>query len=303
MLKNLTIYRLVAGWPTWRVTALEDALEAARFIECGASQEKSVGWIEPRGHEHGPMVEVIDGQWLLKLQIESRTVPGDVVKRKAQEMCDQIEATTGRKPGKKERREIAEDVRLSLLPNAFGKLSSAHVWVDPKAGFLYTDGHADEVITWLIKAVDGLVVQMVNTQTSPAAAMAGWLSTREAPTGFSVDRECELKAADESRAVVKYGRHALDTDEVQNHIAMGKIPTRLALTWSERVSFVLTDGLQLKKIAFLESVFETERGPSVDNFDADAAILTGELRKLIPDLLDALGGEVRALPPLPGGAK
>jgi len=301
MFKNLTIYRALAGWPA-DPEALGVVLEQARFTECGASQEKSVGWIEPRGHEHGPMVEVIDGQWLLKLQIETRTVPGDVVKRKVQEQLDQIEATTGRKPGKKERREIAEDVRLSLLPNAFSKLSSAQVWVDPKAGFLYTDGHADDVITWLIKAVDGLMVQTVNTQTSPAAAMAGWLSTREAPTGFSVDRECELKAADESRAVVKYGRHALDTDEIVGHIQAGKIPTRVALTWNERVSFVLTDGMQLKKIAVLEDGRKYNDLPA-DAFDADVAIFTGELRKLMPDLLEALGGEVRALPPLPGGAK
>jgi len=167
MFKNLTIYRVLAGWPT-EPEALGVVLEKARFTECGASQEKSVGWIEPRGHEHGSMVEVIDGQWLLKLQVETRTVPGDVVKRKVQETCDQIEAMLGRKPGKKERREIAEDVRLSLLPNAFSKLSSAQVWVDPKAGFLCIDGHADEVLTWLIKAVDGLVVQMVNTQRTGA---------------------------------------------------------------------------------------------------------------------------------------
>jgi recombination associated protein RdgC len=110
-----------------------------------------------------------------------------------------------------------------------------------------------------------------------------------------VDRECELKAADESRAVVRYTRHALDTDEVSQHIAMGKVPTRLALTWSDRVSFVLTEALQLKKVAFLETVFEGAAASPADgkddNFDADVAIATGELRKLIPDLLEALGGE------------
>ena len=30
-----------------------------------------------------------------------------------------------------------------------------------------------------------------------------------------------------------------------------------------------------------------------DRFDADAAIATGEIRKLIPDLLGALGGEMQ----------
>ena len=296
--KNLMMYRLASPWPS-SVEQVEAALEDARFVECGASQEKSVGWIEPRGHANGALVEVVGGQWLLKLMLEVKVVPGSVVKRKVQDQLDQIEATTGRKPGKKEKRELSEDARLALLPMAFSKQSSVKVWVDPKAGLLLTDAgssaKADEVMTWLIKAVEGLAVTLVNTQTSPAAAMSLWLSTKEAPPGFSVDRECELKAADESKAVVRYTRHALDTDEVSQHIAMGKVPTRLAMTWDDRVSFVLTEGLQLKKLAFLETVFEDAASSpgdvKDDNFDADVVIATGELSKLIPELLEALGGE------------
>ncbi len=293
------IYRLVSAWSV-AVETLQLELDKAPFVPCGASQEKSVGWLPPRGHAHGALVEVVGNQWLLKLMVEVKAVPSSVVKRKVQDQVDHIEATTGRKPGKKERKELADDARLSLLPMAFSKQSSVQVWVDPAAGLLTTDAgsqaKADEVMTWLIKAVDGLAVQLVNTQTSPAAAMALWLSTQEAPPGFTVDRECELKAADESRAVVRYTRHALDTDEVRQHVAMGKMPTRLALTWSDRVSFVLTDTLQVKKLSFLESVFEAAgRSPGdreEDNFDTDVAITTGELRKLVPDLIEALGGEV-----------
>ena len=295
------MYRIASGWPG-AVGKLEDALQDARFVECGAQQEKSVGWIEPRGQEHGALVEVVGGQWMLKLMIEVKVIPASVVKRKVQDQLDNIEASTGRKPGKNERRDISDDARLALLPVAFTKQSSVQVWVDPKAGALVTDAgsqaKADEVMTWLIKAVDGLVVQLISTQTSPAAAMALWLSTKEGPPDFSVDRECELKAADESRAIVRYTRHALDTDEVCQHIALGKMPTRLALTWSNRVSFVLTENLQLKKVAFLETVFEgasSAPGDAEDDgFDADVAIATGELRKLIPDLLEALGGETVA---------
>ena len=299
MFKNVMVYRLTTPWTTTQAK-LEEALEANRFVECGASQEKSVGWIEPRGEAHGALVEIVGGQWLAKLQIEVKTVPGSVVKRKVQDQLDAIEATTGRKPGKKEKRELAEDARQALLPMAFTKQSTVLVWIDPRALLLITDAgsnaKADEVMTHLIKAVDGLAVQLVNTQTSPAAAMSHWLGSREAPQGFSVDRECELKAADESKAVVRYTRHALDTDEVSQHIAMGKVPTRLALTWNDRVSFVLTEALQLKKVAFLDVVFEgspaSPGDKKDDGFDADAAIATGELVQLIPDLLEALGGEM-----------
>ena len=111
--------------------------------------------------------------------------------------------------------------------------------------------------------------------------------------GFTVYRECELKSADEAKAVVRYARHPLDIEEVQAHIAAGKLPTKLAMTWDDRVSFMLTEGLQIKKVSFLDTVFE---GTKADDggFDTDVAIATGELVKLIPDLIEALGGEAES---------
>jgi recombination associated protein RdgC len=136
----------------------------------------------------------------------------------------------------------------------------------------------------------------VHTEMSPAVAMAHWLGTGEAPYQFSIDRECELKSPDEMKSVVRYARHPLDTDEVKQHILTGKVPTRVAMTWRDRVSLILTESMQLKKLAFLDVVFEGAMAAAgkVDKgeaFDADAAIATGELIQLIPDLLEALGGE------------
>jgi recombination associated protein RdgC len=293
--KNVIMYRITPGWSA-TADEVEARLQDNHFIECGASQEKSVGWIEPRGEANGPLLEVVAGQWILKLMVESRALPASVVNRKAQERVAQIEATTGRKPGKKETRDLKDDIRLELLPMAFTKQSRTLVWIDREANLLVMDAssqaRADELVTLLVQSLPGLALSLVNTQLSPSAAMADWLVSQEAPQGFSVDRECELKAADESKAVVRYARHRLDTDEVKQHIEGGKMPTRLALTWNEHVSFVLTEGLQLKKMAFLEVVFEGKTQGKDDGFDADVAISTGELQKALPDLLEALGGEM-----------
>ena len=291
------MYRIAPGW-SLTAEEVEARLQDNPFVECGASQEKSVGWVAPRGEANGPLLEVVAGQWILKLMLEVRALPASVVNRKAQERVAQIEASTGRKPGKKETRDLKDDIRLELLPMAFTKQSSTRVWIDREAQLLVTDAgsqaRADELITLLVQALPGLALSLVNTQISPSAAMADWLVSQEAPQGFSVDRECELKAADESKAVVRYARHRLDTDEVKQHIEGGKLPTRVALTWNDRVSFVLTEGLQLKKLAFLDVVFEGTSAGKDDGFDADVAIATGELQKALPALLEALGGE----PPL-----
>ena len=288
------VYRIGEGWRP-SLEQIEQALDAERFVPCGASQEKAIGWIEPRGEAHGPLVEAVNGQRILKLKMETRGVPGSVVTRKAKERSAQIEITEGRKPGKKEMKEIKEDVKLSLMPMAFSKESSVWVWIDPDAELLVIDagsqGKADEVITMLVKSFAGLSLALINTQMSPQSAMASWLITQESPAGFSVDRECELKAADESKSVVRYVRHALDTEEVKQHVEGGKLPTRLALTWQGRVSFSLNEALQLKKVTFLDVVFEATSAEKDEGFDADVAIATGELTKLLPDLFVALGGE------------
>ena len=291
----MIVYRVGPDWSA-SVAQMEAGLDGARFVECGATQEKSIGWCEPRGEAHGPLVESVGGQLILKLMIETRALPGSVVTRKAKERVAQIEATTGRKPGKKEIRDLKDEIRLELLPQAFTKQASVGVWIDAKARWLVIDAssqtRADEVVTMLVKSLDGFAAALLDSKLSPQAAMAEWLISQEAPAGFSVDRECELKAADESKSVVRYARHPLDNDEVRQHVQAGKLPTRLALTRNDRVSFVLTEGLQVKKLAFLDVVMDGASGGKDDGFDADVAIATGELGQLLPVLLEALGGEM-----------
>ncbi len=295
MFKNVILYRVGPEWSA-TVAQIEEGLDAARFVACGASQEKSIGWTEPRGEANGPLVESVSGQLILKLMVETRALPGSVINRKAEERLAHIEATTGRKPGKKETREIKDDIKLELMPLAFSKESKVFVWIDTTARLLAIDagsqGRADEVVTMLVKCLAGFAVTLIDTKVSPTAAMSEWLISQEPPFGFTVDRECELKAADESKAVVRYTRHPLDTDEVKLYVESGKLPTRLALTWDSRLSFVLTEGMQLKKLSFLDVVFEGTSKGKEDGFDADVAIATGELRKFFPDLLEVLGGEM-----------
>ena len=294
MFKNLMVYRLAADW-TASVAQIEAALDAARFTECGLTQARAVGWVSPRGEEHGVLIEAIAGQWLLQLMVESKVVPGSVVKRQVDVLAAQVEKQTGRKPGKKQRNELKDQALLDLLPMAFTKRGAVKVWIAPVERLLVLDAgsasRADEVLTALTQALPGLSATLVNTAVSPAAAMAEWLVSGEAPAGFTIDRDCELKAADGEKPVVRYARHALDIAEIREHIQAGKQPTRLALTWQGRVSFMLTEGLQIKKVSFLDGVFEGRSAKSDEGFDADAAIATGELAPLIGDLLDALGGE------------
>lgn len=295
MITNAIFYRLPDA-DCLESLAHEAGLAPFAFVPCGPTQEKSLGFVPPRGEAYGELVEALDGQFVMKLLTEKKSVPASVIARAVDERIQKLLQSTGRKPGKKETRDMRDDARQALLPEAFPTQSATLIWIDHTVGLMVigapSQAKADEAVTFLVQAVPGLACTLLNTLTSPVAAMADWLNSGEAPAGFSVDRDCELKAADESRACIRYSRCSLDIDEVRQHIKSGKLPTRLALTWSDRVSFVLTDSLQLKKIEFLDVVFEEGSKSAADHFDADVAIMTGEMRKLIPDLIAALGGEI-----------
>ena len=294
MFTNLILYRIGAVFDA-DLPAIEQALAKTPFAECGATQERSAGWVPPRGEDHGALVESVGGQWIARYKIEAKIIPADVLRRRVDAKAEAIKHATGRQPGKKERRELQDEARLGLLPHAFARQAAAWVWIDPQARLLAIDtaaqSRADEIATSLVEALPGLSLALLDTKTSPQAAMAHWLKEQEPPAGFSIDRECELKSGAEDKAVVRYDRHPLDIDEVREHITQGKLPTRLALTWDDRVSFVLTDGLQLKKVQLLDVVLEG--GEAESGFDANVAIATGELVRLVPDLIAALGGESR----------
>ena len=243
MFKNLIVYRLAADWQP-NVEKLEDALENERFAPCGATEALSAGWVPPRGEPGARLLEEIGDHWLLSLRMEKRVLPGSVVREKVDEMVERIELETGRRPGKKQQRDMKEQATLELLPRAFTLQSHLRVWISPKQGFLMVDagsiGKADELITLLVKADSSINLHLLQSAESPAACMAAWLMDGVPPADFVIDRDCELKAADEMKAAVRYARHNLDTDEVKAHLTSGKMPTRLAMTWKERVSFAST---------------------------------------------------------------
>lgn len=315
MFKSASFFRIADDFVLPPLEALEEALQAARFLPCGATQPESSGWVAPRGNKSTTLVESINRQVIVRLCTERRPVPASAIKAAVEERIEKYKQETGReRVGAKIKKEFKEEAIVDLLPRAFTKQSSTTVWISPVHKFLVVDSGsltgADKVVSLLVEALSslpgsaGLKAQPVQTTMSAAASMSHWLSSREAPVGFTVDRDCELKMPDDEKSSVRYSRHTLEIDEVAEHIAAGKVPTQLAMTWNDRVSFVLSDAGQIKKLKLLDVVLDgiSDKGKDDDGFDTDAAILTGELSALIPDLLEALGGELRGDASAPGEA-
>lgn len=293
--KSLFIYRLPADW-AMSAAALEEKLSRQPLQACGGLDKQSRGWISPQ--DDGPLVHALNRQLLIALGVEQKLLPASIINQFAKDRIAELEAQQGHRVGRKETKEIKERVADELLPRAFAHRRTTFAWIDPVNGWLVVDAassaKADEVLELLGKTLDDLPLKLVQTRLSPVAAMTGWLAGGEAPPGFTIDRELELRSIDEGKATVRYVRHDLEGDEIRAHIAAGKSATRLGMTWNDKISFVLTEQLQVKRLAFLDILkeeAESQAETADELFDLDFTLMTGELARLLADLVEALGGE------------
>ena len=296
MFTSLTLFRIEGPWPG-TAEELATAAQAEAFAPCSTTQQKATGWAPPRtGCD--PLIENVAGQLIGRFVIETKAVPADALRRRVDELAQQIEATTGRVPGKREKKDLRDDALQELLPHAFPKQSACFVWIDPETRLLAVDassmGKVDEITASLTRiAAPGFGLQLIQTQSTPQSVMAHWLGGQDGdtmPASLSLGRSCVLQGGGEEPARVKFDKHDLSTTEVRQHLADGKLPIALTMDYEDRVRFTLTDGLMLKGIAFDDAVF-ADVGDDADRFDTDVTIKTAELQDLIAELLKALGGE------------
>ncbi|MYM25751.1 recombination-associated protein RdgC [Duganella sp. FT135W] len=295
--KNLQVYRVPADW-AMTPAALIEALAAQWFVPPGDNDMLRQGWVPPR--EGGDLVHTVNRQMLLQLKTEKKLLPAKAINQAAKARAAEMEQAQGFAPGKKAMKELKERIADELLPRALPIATFINVWIDPVNGWLVVDAaspaKADDVIKLLLKAVDKLPLESLRVQRSPVGVMTEWLQTDEAPAGFTVDMDTELRATGESKAAVRYVKHSLDPEEVRRHIVAGKQCTRLAMTWDNKISFVLTESLAIKGVKPLDVLEEKDSGlhNADERFDGDFMLMTGELAKLLGDVVEALGGEAKA---------
>lgn len=227
-----------------------------------------------------------------------------MVKQEADERAEELAEQQGYKLGRKQMKELREQVTQELLPRAFTRRRRMFAWIDPVNGWLVVDAgsqsKAEDMLEQLRHTLDSLPLTLLRTEQSPTTAMAGWLAAGEAPEGFTIDQDCELRSVAEDKAAVRYARHPLEGDDVKGHLEAGKLPTRLALTFDDRISFVLTEKLEIKRLDFLDvvrdQVGEGDKDDAEALFNAEFALMTGELAHLLPAVVGALGGELASAP-------
>ena len=293
--RNLSVYRLPPGWSV-SVAQLQEMLARAAFAPTTDLQAESTGWAPV--HDELGLVHAMQDHLLLRMRTETRVMPAKAIDLQVDEAAAKVEEAQGHKPGKRQRREIREQVIDQMLPAAFRQQDDVLIWIDTHAGRLVIDsassGPRDAAVGLLCKSIDHFALEALAVNTAVASAMTGWLANDEAPDNFTIDTQAELRAVGEGAGAVQYKNRPLEPDELRHHIQNGMQCTQLALTWQDRVSFVLADDLVLKRVVPCEVMqMDVERTAKTEaeEIQADFAVMAGSLRNLLVDLVYALGGE------------
>jgi recombination associated protein RdgC len=293
--KNLVVYRLPADWSV-SASELEEQLARHPLQPCGPFDMSSSGWVPPASS--GRLLHTVNQQHLLALGVDQKLLPATVIRQVTSERAAALAVEQGFPVSRRQMRDLRLRVTEELRARALTRRRVTRAWLDPENRRFIVDAagvaRAEELVDTLRDTLGSLSVTFLDTERSPQQSMGAWLMLGDAPACFALDQDLELQTPDATKASVRWTRHALDPREIQGHLKAGKHPVRLGLTWRDRISFVLTDKLHVKRVEFLEMGPERADGEDVDpteQFDIDFAVMAGELAKLLEELSEALGGQ------------
>ncbi len=293
--KNLYLFKFETDF-TLNAQELHEELHKKTFTPCTATQRESLGWIAPLGKNTTSLTHASNNYILLSMARQERLLPAAVIKETLQEKVEAIEVAEDRKVSTREKKEMREDIEHELLPRAFTRTQKIDAWIDPKNGWLILNTssapRAEALTKLLRKTLGSLPITLPESEVSPAVAMTQWLTSHKLPAPFVLGYECELKNQGDDKGSVNFKQHDLTLDEIKTSLQAGKYATKLAIEWDEKISFVLSEDLQIKKLKFLdvleEQLQDNDPQSHEEHLDIEFTLMTGEVALMLKDLMKAL---------------
>ncbi|HEX6832845.1 MAG TPA: recombination-associated protein RdgC [Rudaea sp.] len=289
--RNLTLFRYSKDVAK-SLHTLEKDLAEKPLRHCGKIELATRGFVSPHGPDGEAFVHRVKDFALVTLGAEDKLLPSSVVNDELSARLQKIKAKTGKTVGSRERKRLKEEVLTDLLPQAFIRRSRRNAYLDMDSGWLVVDTasrkSAEEFVTQLREALETFPATPMAPEESPRTLMTDWVVNGKLPANLVLGDECELRDPAEAGAVVRCRRQDLESDEVREHVKSGKQVFQLGLVFDERIAFVLGEDLVIRKLRFLDLVQdelgEAERDSAVAELDAQFALMTLELERLLAQL-------------------
>ncbi|CAI0704832.1 recombination-associated protein RdgC [Serratia entomophila] len=298
--KNLMVYRL-SREVALNADEMEKQLSAFAFTPCGSQDMAKTGWVSPMGSHSDALTHSVNGQIVICARKEEKILPSPVIKQELRAKIERLEGEQHRKLKKTEKDALKDEVLHSLLPRAFSRFNQTFMWIDTVNDLIMVDAasakRAEDTLALLRKSLGSLPVVPLTMESPIELTLTEWVRSGEMPAGFAIQDEAELKAILEEGGVIRCKKQNLISDEIAVHIEAGKLVTKLAVDWQERIQLMLSDDGSLKRLKFADTLRDQnddiDRDDFAQRFDADFILMTSELAALIKNTVEALGGEAQ----------
>jgi len=297
LFRNLQIFRFTKDF-TMTSEQLESRLAEEIFIDCGSQQLSSYGWVEPLGKAGQMLTHATNNRIMICARKQERILPASVIRDAVEVQAEQIEAEQGRRVFPSERRRLKDEAVQQLLPKAFTKNQLTFAYIDLDLQVLIVDSsshnRAEELTILLRQTLGSLPVIPPIVEQAPAAVMSHWLLKSSLPEDMQAGSQCELRDISDSSTLLRCRGLDLQSEEFLSHIDTGMQVIKLELEWKESCHFVLKEDLTINGLKFndilRESLQDLDKEDIAGRFDADFAIMGGEIAELLPLIFSAFGG-------------
>lgn len=253
-----------------------------------------IGFARPLGKSGALFTHTIGRFTMICVKTYSKVLPASVVRDIVNERVEEIEATESRKISRKDKAAIKELVTDELLPRAFTRSSLTYAYIDSARNLLIVDtasAKRAEEVTGLLREVAGsLPAERLKVSVPGADVLTNMVRSggTDATGSLSVLEDLELIDLAGDGGSVKLKNMDTSSHEVLDFIEAGMEVVSMALEWKERISFVMTDDFTIKRLKFNDDIKEQACDSAGDDaasrFDADFAIMTGEMGDVLDDL-------------------
>ncbi len=296
--KNLIIFQLDAD-VDWHEDALLAGLEKKAFKPCAPQQANSMGWVAPMGELSEQLVHSGSGMFLLTARREDRVMPAAVIKDAVEERVLEIEKREQRKVGRKQKMDLRDETIFAMMPKAFTRSNRVQGLIIPAQNLLVVDcanrNKAEEWVSLLRESLSGMPAKPVEVKQSVSGLLTAWLNGKTPiPAALEIGDECELQAFNDERSLVMCRRQDLSGAEIKPHLKAGKGVTKLALEWKQALSFVINEGLEIKKFKLsdvtIEQATEQDGVDKAAEFDARFTVMALQIAGFLPEIWKLFGG-------------
>lgn len=259
---------------------------------------------EPVFGEEPPLPQLVrpinNGEFLvIQTQRQYRNLPSQVIKRELKLKTDKIEYEQGRKVYKKERDQIKDELVTALLPQAFVMVSNTVAIIDTQEQLIWVGAGsakaAEDLLSTLRECLGSLPIRPYQVKIAPSATFTDWVKTQRAGEDFYLLDTALFEDVNEGGGKVGMIHQDLTGEVAEQVVAEGKIATKIALGYKDKISFVVNDKMQFTAMRWEDLLVDqaaAEGGEDIEGQMEASALIAGRgLRELLGDLALNMGGE------------